>query len=150
MCEYVCESEICGTNVDISMCIIILLCIVTESILKQVHISYPLCYPISSAFYALYLPGNSVYSYLIMVYACPYFIFSVILRTRVHGNKSHNVLLTSEFALYRHHLLSLVTFQAINDMIKDFEKSNITLKATETFRSFGEDLQAKMNQLKVQ
>ena len=40
-------------------------------------------------------------------------------------------------------------FQAMNDMNDDFDKSNITLKAAETFNDYGEDLQAKMHKLKV-
>ena len=39
--------------------------------------------------------------------------------------------------------------QAVNDLMTDFEKVNITLKASVTFRGTGDDLQAKMKELKV-
>ena len=46
-----------------------------------------------SFFDVLYLLGNFVYSYIITVYVYPYFISTVVFHTRLHANKSHNLLL---------------------------------------------------------
>ena len=43
----------------------------------------------------------------------------------------------------------MVDFQALDEMVSEFESANITQKATETFRGTGADLRSKMNDLKV-
>ena len=42
-----------------------------------------------------------------------------------------------------------ILLQAVNDLMTDFEKVNITMKASVTFRGTGDDLKVKMKELKV-
>ena len=51
--------------------------------------------------------------------------------------------------LYFYVINYFYVIQAVNDLMTDFEKVNITLKASVTFRATGDDLQAKMKELKV-
>ncbi len=47
------------------------------------------------------------------------------------------------------YLYIFIPLQAVNDLMSDFEKVNITMKASLTFRGTGDDLNNKMKELRV-